>query len=315
MKKYERGEADHIIASICNRRRNSDLRADDREVLSALNERLRELREALEPFARMHREDCDLSELACQRGIASDMTIITSRDFARAFEALRPVTPTMGTPRSRRPSDVVGTLGSGENYTVDLSELSHLRRQRDQLQAANTAEVERRREAEARAERLHEVTRMSVDAMLRVTEKFTDACATLNALTVVISRAIETSGVQITPTELPTRLANLLTVLICERDLAREANGNLEARAIAAEQRAGEMESIVRRLEETVRSAVGEVDALLGSKPDPICEECGHEVSLHEPKYGCEVERGDGYVGDVLQAMGPCGCKAVTKGE
>lgn len=40
----------------------------------------------------------------------------------------------------------------------------------------------------------------------------------------------------------------------------------------------------------------------------------------HGDKYGCEVERGDGYIGtsDVMQALGPCGCRgesAVTHKE
>jgi len=34
------------------------------------------------------------------------------------------------------------------------------------------------------------------------------------------------------------------------------------------------------------------------------CAECGHWA--HEGE--CPVERGDGYIGDVLQALGPCTC-------
>lgn len=40
---------------------------------------------ALEPFARMHREGSDPTEHACVRGISSDMTVVTSGDFERAF--------------------------------------------------------------------------------------------------------------------------------------------------------------------------------------------------------------------------------------
>lgn len=39
---------------------------------------------ALEPFALMHREGSDPNEVACIRGVASDMTMITSGDFAEA---------------------------------------------------------------------------------------------------------------------------------------------------------------------------------------------------------------------------------------
>jgi hypothetical protein len=46
------------------------------------------LTEALRPFATMHRIGSDPSEVACQRGTASDLTIITSGDFQRAYEAL-----------------------------------------------------------------------------------------------------------------------------------------------------------------------------------------------------------------------------------
>ncbi|MCE5309674.1 MAG: hypothetical protein LLG20_18725 [Acidobacteriales bacterium] len=86
-------------------------------------------------------------------------------------------------------------------------------------------------------------------------EKFGEAYRELNAITVILSHAIENSGIQIQPTDLPTRLANFLTVLICERDLARAENGNLEARAIAAEQLAGELEAVVRKVGETVHEA------------------------------------------------------------
>ena len=45
---------------------------------------LKEMIEALRPFAKMDREGCNLDELACVRGTASSMTIITSEDFRRA---------------------------------------------------------------------------------------------------------------------------------------------------------------------------------------------------------------------------------------
>ena len=51
-------------------------------------ERIEELQKALEPFAAMHRNDSEGSELACQRGTASDATYIFSRDFANAAKVL-----------------------------------------------------------------------------------------------------------------------------------------------------------------------------------------------------------------------------------
>jgi len=38
----------------------------------------------LENFAKMDRENCNLDEVACERGVASDHTFIDSRDFRRA---------------------------------------------------------------------------------------------------------------------------------------------------------------------------------------------------------------------------------------
>ena len=45
-----------------------------------------ELQQGLAPFAAMYRPNTDLKEVACQRGTASDLTIITSGDFAVAAE-------------------------------------------------------------------------------------------------------------------------------------------------------------------------------------------------------------------------------------
>ena len=52
-----------------------------------------------------------------------------------------------------------------------------------------------------------------------------------------------------------------------------------------------------------------------GEVVNEACDECGHAMKYHRAEYGCEVERGDGYVGtsDVLQALGPCGCTAAVK--
>lgn len=58
---------------------------------------LQQLRSALLPFADMDREGCDLTEIACQRGTASDITILTSADFRRAAEVLRDTDSTRST--------------------------------------------------------------------------------------------------------------------------------------------------------------------------------------------------------------------------
>jgi hypothetical protein len=45
-----------------------------------------------------------------------------------------------------------------------------------------------------------------------------------------------------------------------------------------------------------------------------LCDECSHPIRLHDDPYGCQHERGDQVVGEVLMAMGPCGCRAWTVG-
>lgn len=52
-------------------------------------ELLAELKVALQPFAQMRREGDELlvSEVACQRGTAEDMSLITSSDFHYAYKA------------------------------------------------------------------------------------------------------------------------------------------------------------------------------------------------------------------------------------
>jgi hypothetical protein len=50
------------------------------------------------------------------------------------------------------------------------------------------------------------------------------------------------------------------------------------------------------------------------SNPDiEICDECGHEVRLHNDPDGCQYECGDRYEsGFAPMAGGPCGCTAWT---
>ena len=52
-----------------------------------------QLRSALLPFAEMDRENGDLNEVACQRGTASDLTILTSADFRQAAVVIRETDP------------------------------------------------------------------------------------------------------------------------------------------------------------------------------------------------------------------------------
>jgi len=56
-------------------------------VMTAHRKQIRELEDALRPFALMYRAgDEDNKELACQRGVASDMTVITNEDWAKAYQ-------------------------------------------------------------------------------------------------------------------------------------------------------------------------------------------------------------------------------------
>jgi hypothetical protein len=59
---------------------------------------LKQLRSTLLPFAEMDRENGDLNEVACQRGTASDLTILTSGDFRRAAVIFRETDPQIGDP-------------------------------------------------------------------------------------------------------------------------------------------------------------------------------------------------------------------------
>ena len=57
-----------------------------------------QLRSTLLRFAEMDRENGDLNEVACQRGTASDLTILTSGDFRRAAVIFRETDPQKGDP-------------------------------------------------------------------------------------------------------------------------------------------------------------------------------------------------------------------------
>jgi hypothetical protein len=66
----------------------------ERDQLRAEVERLRD---ALAPFAAMHREGSDPKEMACKRGYASDATYLFSEDFSNAYDALRDLTEAQAT--------------------------------------------------------------------------------------------------------------------------------------------------------------------------------------------------------------------------
>lgn len=55
-------------------------------------QKIEKLTKALEPFAAMDREGTvEKNRYVCQRGITSDMTIVTCEDFRSANEALKEV--------------------------------------------------------------------------------------------------------------------------------------------------------------------------------------------------------------------------------
>ena len=72
-------------------------------------------------------------------------------------------------------------------------------------------------------------------------------------------------------------------------------------------------------LEPEVYRALLQYVAILTARAETVCDECGHKVSLHNDRYGCQFERGDEWVTGnqpeaptVLMAQGPCGCTAWT---
>lgn len=85
-----RAVEEHVAATIAAERKGwQKVWATERQNVAALRSQVKALREALKPFASMHRDGSDPKELACVRGVASDMTVITSGDFERADAALR----------------------------------------------------------------------------------------------------------------------------------------------------------------------------------------------------------------------------------
>lgn len=56
--------------------------------LATRDARIQELEAALKPFAAMHREEYTKDEIVLMRGIAEDMTVLHSHDFANAAVVL-----------------------------------------------------------------------------------------------------------------------------------------------------------------------------------------------------------------------------------
>ena len=65
--------------------------------------------------------------------------------------------------------------------------------------------------------------------------------------------------------------------------------------------------------DKTARELIGRVviGALIRSREDAECQDCGHKVSQHGP-YGCEVEHDKVYGDCEFPRAVPCGCQAWT---
>lgn len=76
--------SDDLLFRLRKRARNwADVNLTSEQVIA-----LAACAEALKPFAAMDRPGCDPKELAVKRGIASDMTFLTSGDFKAAADAI-----------------------------------------------------------------------------------------------------------------------------------------------------------------------------------------------------------------------------------
>ena len=64
---------------------------DDEEKYDEQTKLLNEVIRVLEPFAQMDREEGNLKEVDCQRGYASDLTIIDSQNFREANKLLEKI--------------------------------------------------------------------------------------------------------------------------------------------------------------------------------------------------------------------------------
>ncbi|SRR5579872_414063 len=63
-----------------------------------------------------------------------------------------------------------------------------------------------------------------------------------------------------------------------------------------------------------IKSVIFHAEQILEQLKTAECLECGHALSKHGDKYGCEYDRGDVEMtcrdgGTILAAAGPCGCE------
>ena len=79
-------------------------------------ELLEEVIKVLEPFAEMHREGSDLKEVACQRGHASDLTIIDSQNFKDAKKLLEKLKSKIMVKEISRPCECFFQLKDYDGY-------------------------------------------------------------------------------------------------------------------------------------------------------------------------------------------------------
>jgi len=99
-------------------------------------EKIEMLRKALEPFAKMDRPPSgfdDLSEIACDRGICEDMTIITSRDFRNASEVLEKtkekyeITYEEMAQKIEETTEIPDVIIEGDEFIVPTEEITRFR--------------------------------------------------------------------------------------------------------------------------------------------------------------------------------------------
>ncbi len=84
----EQVSSDHLLARLRERVKISRIIESNVSMHPDQVIALVECAEALTRFAAMDRPSCDLTEIACSRGVASDMTILVSQDFRLAASLL-----------------------------------------------------------------------------------------------------------------------------------------------------------------------------------------------------------------------------------
>jgi hypothetical protein len=97
---------------------------------------------------------------------------------------------------------------------------------------------------------------------------------------------------------IPERIARQAEILLCDPLRGIPVYGSRSKLVTAA---------LVRWIKEQQEAAKDAV-----AKVKKICAECSHPWHGEEP---CETERGDGYIGDTYQALGPCPCTGEQRKE